>query len=46
MVTTEDLNSLIRLMPGRVELVGSLLLAYGFARAPKVEAGQQESVGS
>ena len=45
-VTTEELDSLLRLVPGRAELVGSLLLAYGFARAPKVETGQPEETAS
>lgn len=41
-VSTEELGSLLRLIPGRAELVGSLLLAYGYARAPKVETAQAE----
>lgn len=41
-VTTGELDSLMRLIPGRAELVGALLLAYGYARAPKVETGQPE----
>lgn len=40
-VTTEELNSLVRLIHARkAELVGALLLAYGYARAPKVETEQ------
>jgi len=42
LVTTGELDSLMRLIPGRAELVGALLLAYGYARAPKVETGQPE----
>ena len=35
-VTTEELDSLVRLIQKRSsELVGALLLAYGYARAPK-----------
>jgi hypothetical protein len=46
-VTTEELNSLVRLIHERkAELVGSLLLAYGYARAPKVETGQPEEAAS
>ena len=46
-VTTEELDSLVRLIQKRSsELVGALLLAYGYARAPKVEAGQPEEVAS
>ena len=45
-ITTEDLGSLLRLIPGRAELVGSLLLAYGYARAPKVETAQPEEAAS
>lgn len=42
-VTTEDLDSLLRLIHERkAELVGSLLLAYGYARAPKMETAQTE----
>lgn len=42
-VTTDELNSLMRLIQERrAELVGSLLLAYGYARAPRVEAAQSE----
>jgi hypothetical protein len=37
-VTTQHLDSLIALIDKHgAELVGSLLLAYGYARAPKVE---------
>ena len=43
-VSTEELNSLVRLIERRAELVGALLLAYGYARAPKVETGQPEEV--
>jgi hypothetical protein len=44
-VTTEELDSLMRLIQkGQAELVGALLLAYGYARAPKVETGQPEVV--
>jgi hypothetical protein len=44
-VTTEELDSLIGLIQkGQAELVGALLLAYGYARAPKVETGQPEVV--
>ena len=46
-VTTEELDSLIRLIQtGPSEVVGALLLAYGYARAPKVEAGQPEEIAS
>jgi hypothetical protein len=42
-VTTEELDSLMRLIQkGPAELVGALLLAYGYARAPKVDMGQPE----
>jgi hypothetical protein len=42
-VTTEELNSLVRLIHERkAELVGALLLAYGYARAPRVDAEQTE----
>ena len=41
-VSTEELNSLVRLIEHKAELVGALLLAYGYARAPKVETGQPE----
>jgi hypothetical protein len=38
-VRTEHLDSLLTLVSNRgAELVGSLLLAYGYSRAPKVEA--------
>ena len=44
MVTTTELDSLMSLVTNRGhEIVGSLLLAYGFARAPKVESGQPEA---
>jgi hypothetical protein len=44
MVTTEELNSLMALIALRgAAIVGSLLLAYGFARAPKVESGQPDA---
>ena len=38
-VTTDDLSSLLSLFKEKsdAELVGSLLLAYGYARAPKIE---------
>ena len=43
MVTTEELDSFMKLVEKRhAEIVGSLLLAYGFARAPKVESGQSD----
>lgn len=46
-VTTDELNSLMRLIQERnAELVGSLLLAYGYARASKVETGQPEEAAS
>ena len=46
-VTTEELDSLVHLIQKRSsELVGALLLAYGYARAPKVETGQPEEVVS
>lgn len=46
-VTTEELDSLICLIQtGPSEVVGALLLAYGYARAPKVEAGQPEEIAS
>jgi hypothetical protein len=45
-VTTEELGSLLRLLRGRAELVGSLLLAYGYARAPKVETALAEEAAS
>jgi hypothetical protein len=46
-VTTEELDSLLRLItPERTELVGSLLLAYGYARAPKVETSQPEEAAA
>ena len=42
-VTTDDLDALLDVVQTRgVELVGSLLLAYGFARAPKVDPSQTE----
>lgn len=44
-VSTEELDSLVRLIQEKhAALVGALLLAYGFARAPKVETGQPEAV--
>ena len=44
MVTTDELDSLMKLVEKRhAEIVGSLLLAYGFARAPKVESGQADA---
>jgi hypothetical protein len=44
MVTTEELDSLMKLVDNRhAEIVGSLLLAYGFARAPKVDTGQPDA---
>ena len=44
-VTTEDLNAVIRLIDSHgAELVGSLLLAYGYARAPKVDSGVLEGM--
>ena len=46
LVTTGELDSLMRLIPGRAELVGALLLAYGYARAPKVETGQPEETAA
>jgi len=43
MVTTEELDSFMKLVEKRhAEIVGSLLLAYGFARAPRVESGQSD----
>jgi hypothetical protein len=43
MVTTGELDSVMRLVGARgAELVGSLLLAYGYARAPKVDAAQPD----
>jgi hypothetical protein len=46
-VTTEELNSLVRLIHERkAELVGALLLAYGYARAPKLETEQSEETTS
>lgn len=46
-VTTEDLDSLVRLIHEReAELVGSLLLAYGYARAPKTETEPTEEATS
>ncbi len=42
-VTTEDLDTLLFLIHKRkADLVGALLLAYGYARAPKVEITQPE----
>ncbi len=44
MVGTGELDSLLRLIHTRgAEIVGSLLLAYGFAKAPKVESAQSEA---
>jgi hypothetical protein len=44
-VETTDLDSVLDLVERHgAELVGSLLLAYGYARAPKVEDGQQDDV--
>jgi hypothetical protein len=44
MVTTEEISSLMQLVEKRhAEIVGSLLLAYGFARAPKVDSGQPDA---
>jgi hypothetical protein len=46
-VTTDELDSLLRLItPERAELVGALLLAYGYARAPKVESSQPEEAAT
>ncbi len=40
-VTTTDLDAVVNLIEQHgAELVGSLLLAYGYARAPKLEEGQ------
>lgn len=45
MVTTEDLDEVIRLIREYgVQVVGMLLLAYGFARAPRVST-EEEMVG-
>jgi hypothetical protein len=42
-VTTEDLDALLLLIHERkADLVGALLLAYGYARAPKIETAQPE----
>ena len=46
-VTTEELDDVLHLIHERkAELVGALLLAYGYARAPKVETAQPEEVAS
>jgi hypothetical protein len=46
-VTTEELDALVHLIHERkAELVGALLLAYGYARAPKVESAQLEEAAS
>jgi hypothetical protein len=45
LVTTGELDSLVRLIQEKhANLVGSLLLAYGFARAPKIEPVQAENI--
>ncbi len=44
MVATGELDSLLRLVQTRgAEIVGSLLLAYGFAKAPKVDSAQPDA---
>jgi len=46
-VTTDDLDALLLLIHERkADLVGALLLAYGYARAPKVESTQPEEAVS
>ncbi len=43
MVSTADMDELVRLVDAHgAELVGSLLLAYGYARPPKVDKEQAE----
>jgi hypothetical protein len=47
LVSTEELDSLMHLIQNRpADLVGSLLLAYGYSRAPKVQAGQSQEAES
>ena len=42
-LASEDLDALLLLIHERkADLVGALLLAYGYARAPKVETAQPE----
>ena len=44
MVATGELDSLLRLVQSRgAEIVGSLLLAYGFAKAPKVDSAEPDA---
>jgi hypothetical protein len=46
-VTTDDLDALLLLIhESKADLVGALLLAYGYARAPKVESTQPEEAVS
>lgn len=46
-VTTEDLDQLFALIDQHgSELVGSLLLAYGYSRAPKTESSNPENTGA
>jgi hypothetical protein len=46
-VTTEELDALLLLIHKRkADIVGALLLAYGYARAPKVETAQPEEAAS
>jgi hypothetical protein len=42
-VTTNELDALVRLIQGRAELVGSLLLAFGFAWERGAEPTEPES---